>query len=355
MFVGHPNGTKALITRIGKLKLSNFVVLEDVLVVPEYYVNLMSVYRLAKDNKLGCWFDEHDCLIQDFARTKVLLTGKQVNGLHYFGRPTSGSFACKSSVNPSLTETKLWHSRMGHPSFHVLNVLKHDLDLKDNSLDIPCEICQRAKKTRNPFPTSNHKSLCVGELVHLDLWGPFKVTSREGFKFFLTIVDDYSRAVWVYLLKSKDEVFFNIQCFIKLLKNQFNKDIKCFRTDNGTEFVNNQLDTFLKVNGILHQTSCVYTPQQNGVVERKHRHLLNVARALMFQSGIPLRLWTECVLTATYLINRTPTSILNGKSPYELLLSCKPSLLHLRTFGCLTFASNLNPKTNLMLGLLNVL
>ncbi|GJZ59848.1 putative RNA-directed DNA polymerase [Tanacetum coccineum] len=89
------------------------------------------------------------------------------------------------------------------------------------------------------------------------------------------------------------------------------------RSDNGTEFVNKKLNDFFNDLGIIQQTSCVYTPQQNGIAERKYRHLLNVARSLMYQGGIPLRFWSDCVLTAVYLINRLPTSVLNGKSPYD--------------------------------------
>lgn len=130
--------------------------------------------------------------------------------------------------------------------------------------------------------------------------------------------------------------------FYNLIKNQFGKTVKVFRSDNGTEFVNNKMVQFCKSLGIVHQTSCSYTPQQNRIVERKHGHLLNVARSLLFHGGIPLFLWSESVLTATYFINRTPSSVLRGKTPYEMVYGDKPVLKHLRNFGCLCFARNLN-------------
>ncbi|XP_023756901.1 uncharacterized protein LOC111905437 [Lactuca sativa] len=118
--------------------------------------------------------------------------------------------------------------------------------------------------------------------------------------------------------------------------------VKIVRSDNGTEFLNNRMKFLIESKGILHQTSCVHTPQQNGVVERKHRHILNVARPLMFQSAVPLRYWADAVLTSVFLINRTPTSVLNGSSPYELLYNSAPVFDKLRVFGCLCFATKLN-------------
>ncbi|KAJ0875397.1 putative RNA-directed DNA polymerase [Helianthus annuus] len=231
--------------------------------------------------------------------------------------------------------------RLGHPSDQVLAVLKDKFDVKSVEHG-PCDVCHRAKQVRVPFPLSEHKTKSLGELIHLDLWGPYKVTSYEGFKYFLTIVDDFSRTVWCYLLTSKTEVFDNLCNFYELILTQFEKKIKIIRSDNGTEFVNNQMNLFCKNKGILHQTSCAYTPQQNGVVERKHRHLLNTARALMFQGNLPLNYWSDCVLTAVYLINRLPSSVLNGRSPYEVVHGFKPSLVHLRNFGCLCFSTILS-------------
>ena len=153
---------------------------------------------------------------------------------------------------------------------------------------------------------------------------------------FLTIVDDYSRAVWVYLLLEKREVATSLKEFFKMVERQFGKKIKVVQSDNGGEFM--CMKTYFTSEGILHQTSCVYSPLQNGRVERKHRHILYVARSLMFEAGAPLRFWGECVLTACHLINRTPTEILNGKTPFEMLYGVSPDFSSLRVFGSLCFA-----------------
>ncbi|KAJ9546309.1 hypothetical protein OSB04_018852 [Centaurea solstitialis] len=305
-------------------------------VVPEFDVNLLSVHKLARDNKLSVRFDEDMCEIQDLTQKKIVGTGSEHGGLYLLNVPR-GEYEKVNQVSICCVSKLLWHSRLGHPAEPVMNILKDKLQFYSNKVP-PCEICHQAKQSRNKFETSIHRTTCLGEIVHLDVRGPYKVSTKEGFKFFLTIVDDFTRSVWVYLLKGKDEVFDCIVNFFNMLQTQFHKTVKIFRSDNGTEFVNTKFKTFINEKGLIHQTSCTYTPQQNGVVERKHRHLLNVARALMFQSGIPLYMWHECVLTATYLINRTPSSVLNGKSPYELMYGFAPVLDHLRNFGCLSFA-----------------
>lgn len=130
----------------------------------------------------------------------------------------------------------------------------------------------------------------------------------------------------VYLLKNKSSVITISPEFVTLIETQYQKKIKAIRTDNAPEL---SFTSFLKTKGIIRFFSCVYTPQQNYVVERKHQHILNVARALLFQSNLPLHHWGDCILTSVYFINQTPSPLLQNKSPFELLNSKPPTYHHL--------------------------
>lgn len=160
----------------------------------------------------------------------------------------------------------------------------------------------------------------------MDIWGPFHIATRNGEKYFLTIVDEYTKSTWIYLMHSKLDVLQMIKKFVALVHNQFSSSIEIVRTNNATDFFKSECTTFFNFLGITHQSSCPYTPQQNGTLERKHRHIPNVARSLMFQANVSHEYWGDCVLTTCYLINRTPTPLLNSKTPYEMLIK---NLLHI--------------------------
>ena len=172
----------------------------------------------------------------------------------------------------------------------------------------------------------------------MDTWGPFSIESVHGYKYFLTIVDDATRVTWVYMLQNKSDVAAIFSTFITHITTQYNAKLKPIRTDNAPELC---FPDLVVKHGLIHQFACAYTPQQNSVVESKHQHLLNVARALLFQSNIPLVYWPDCVSIAAFLINRTPSPLLNNKTPYELLLRKLHDYKILRVFGCLCYVSTL--------------
>lgn len=159
----------------------------------------------------------------------------------------------------------------------------------DVSIYKDCPICPLAKQSRLVFPISNSISEKPLELVHMDVWGPYRTPTHDRKHFFLTVVDENTRFTWIYLLQLKSDVIVMLKHFLSFVKTQFAAVLKIIRTDNGTEFFNQHCNALLDSYRILHQSSCVYTPQQNGIIKRKHRHILDIARALKFQACIPAR------------------------------------------------------------------
>jgi transposase InsO family protein len=158
-------------------------------------------------------------------------------------------------------------------------------------------------------------------------------------------VDDFSRITYLYLMKERSELKSVFKTFFMEVKNQFDTCIKIFRSDNAREYFHGQLSQFLDEHGIIHQSSCSRTPQQNGVAERKIRHLSEVMRALLFQMQVPKSYWSDAVLTACYLINRMPSTVLGGQVPHAILFpgrSLHP--LPPRVFGCTCYVHVLDPN-----------
>ena len=139
----------------------------------------------------------------------------------------------------------------------------------------------------------------------------------------------------------KSDVSTILKQFIAMVQTQYSVQVKAFRSDNGGEFFNAQVSELFNSKGIIHQSSCPHTPQQNGVVERKHRHIMETARAIRFQGHIPIKFWGECVLAAVHIINRIPSTVLDNKSPFEMMFSKSPDLSYMRIIGCLCHATKL--------------
>ncbi|GJT00896.1 retrovirus-related pol polyprotein from transposon TNT 1-94 [Tanacetum coccineum] len=174
----------------------------------------------------------------------------------------------------------------------------------------------------------------------MDLCSPMRVASINGKRYILVIVDDYSRFTWVRFLKTKDEAPAAIIKCTKNIQVRLNAKVRNVRTDNGTEFVNQTLREWYENVGITHQTFAARTPQQNGVVERRNRTLVEAARTMLIFSKAPLILWAEAINTACYTQNRSLIRLRYNKTPYELMQDKKPDLSFFHVFGSLCYPTN---------------
>lgn len=206
--------------------------------------------------------------------------GRLQRGVYCYERSTEHSAFKMEQKDPH----KIWHRRLGHQSNHHLSFIPEVVSHLNSMTKSVCDACHRAKLTRSPFPLSESNANECFDLVHCDIYGPYSKPSSCGAYYFLTIVDDCSRAVWAYLMREKSEMGKLLMNFFQLVRTQFGKCVKKLRSDNGLEFISTSMSDYYAANGMLHETSCTGTPQQNGQVERKHKHILEVAHALRFQT-----------------------------------------------------------------------
>ncbi|RVW77239.1 Retrovirus-related Pol polyprotein from transposon TNT 1-94 [Vitis vinifera] len=274
--------------------------------------------------------------LKDRSTGKTIGIGRESQGLYHLTSDSSPA-VCISTDAPLLI-----HNRLGHPS---LSKFQKMVPRFSTLSSLPCESCQLGKHTRVSFPKRlNNRAKSPFELVHTDVWGPCRTASTLGFQYFVTFIDDYSRCTWLFLMKNRAELFSIFQKFYTEIQTQFNISIRVLRSDNAREYFSAQFTSFMSHHGILHQSSCAHTPQQNGVAERKNRHLVETARTLLLHSHVPFRFWGDAVLTACYLINRMPSSVLHDQIPHSLLFPDQPLyFLPPRVFGCTCFVHILTP------------
>ena len=352
VYMGNDHPCKTI--GIGSIKLRNHDgttrILRDVRYVPKLKKNLISLGALESK---GLVVMMRDGVLKATSGVLVMLKGVRKNNLYYYqGNTVVGTVATTtSSTKKDIEATKLWHMRLGHAGEKSLQILaKQGLlkGIKTCKLDF-CEHCVLGKQRRVRFGTAIHNTKGILDYVHSDVWGPTKTPSIGGRHYFVTFVDDFSRKVWVYTMKNKNDVLGVFLKWKAQVENQTGRKIKVFRTDNGGEY---KSDLFLEVCedcGIQRHFTVRRTPQQNGVSERMNKTLVEKVRCMLSNAGLGKNFWAEAVTYAQHLVNRLPSSAINGKTPLEVW-SGKPATDYdtLHIFGSTAYyhvvESKLDPR-----------
>nr|GEU55034.1 putative ribonuclease H-like domain-containing protein [Tanacetum cinerariifolium] len=299
------------------------------------------------DKKNSVSFTDTNCLVlsPDFKLTdesQVLLRVPRENNMYNVNLKNIVPYRNLTFLftKATLDESNLWHRRLGHINFKTMNKLVkgnlvRGLPTKVFENDNTCVACKKGKQHRASckiYPVSSVNQPLYR--LHMDLFGPTFVKSLNKKSYCLVVTDDYSRFTWVFFLATKDETSPILKTFITGLENQLSLKVKVIRSDNGTEFKNNDLNQFCGMKGIKREFSIPRTPQQNGIAERKNRTLIKAAGTMLADSLLPITFWAEAVNTACYVQNRVLVTKPHNKTPYELLHGRTPSIGFMRPFGC---------------------
>lgn len=347
-----PDGSIKQVNITGTVVLNSNITLTNVFYIPEFRHNLLSVARLLDQHNLIGHFHPSTCVFKDLSSNVIKASGIRHGGLYKLltadnaitpaaslmeGGSTAIVPSCSLVDHPEIS-LEIFHARLGHMSLSKFSHLT-GYSVSKHGTNFHCEACIMAKHHKLSFSDSMSIAAKNFDLIHIDLWGPYKTPSLSGATYFLTILDDHSRTTWTTLIVSKTQVLQVISAFLAYVTKQFGTSVKSIRSDNGTEIVQHSCTSLFTSLGIVHQKSIPGNPQQNGRVERKHRHLLDTARAIRIHANLPLKFWGDCIMASTFLINLMPSSVLSWRSPYQVLMEADPDYSQLRTIGCLCYAA----------------
>ena len=247
----------------------------------------------------------------------------------------------KKKKKERKSEIWLWHRRLGHASFGYVKKLFPSLFANFDVSSFKCDVCEFAKSHRASFPLTWNKSPVPFMIIHYDVWGPYLFATLDGSHWFITFIDNCIRMTWVCLMKSKSEVNLLFQNFHKMVCSQYNAQVQVLHSDNGGKYLSFELKRYLEAHGTIHQTTFSYTPQHNGVAERKNRYLLEVVHASLIEAHMPLSYWGHALTSTAYLINRVPSSTIDFRTPSQTLIKAVvapvgPNLPP-HVFGCVAF------------------
>jgi hypothetical protein len=320
-----------------KTKSNKIEKIGEVYYVPGLKNNLLSVGHLLRKGYEVNFRDKSCYLLKQ--NQLVVKINVAPNNLFPLNLRTP-NLACLANVDKETS--KLWHRRFGHLNYGSLELLSRKTVVKGlpqiKNVEEICAECQLGKKHRDPFPSRTWNAKKPLELVHSDLCGPMSETSLGGSSYFISFIDDYSRKCWVYFLKEKSEAFNVFKEFKAEVERYSGSLIKTLRTDRGGEYLSNEFEQYCKHVGIRHELTVRYTPQQNGVCERKNRTIVEMARCMLKEKNLPRKFWAEAVSCAVYILNRSPTKSLMNITPHEAWYGSKPDVSHLKVFGSIAYA-----------------
>jgi transposase InsO family protein len=318
------------------------ILLKECLIVRDLKFNLISVSKL-EIKGYHILFSQGRCSIMG-DNWEVLAEGWRQGRIYQLSirtqEPIEVQPVCKVAV--TVRNNSLWHRRLGHinqQSLLKLSNVVSGIDKGDLKIETElCETCIEGRQHKAPFPGTRNPTTRPLERVHSDLCGPINPVAYNGVKYILTFIDDWTHFTVVFGLKSKSEVFNYIKLYEARVTSRFNSKISIFRCDNGTEFVNNDVRSFFEEKGVQYELTIPGTPENNGVAERMNRTILDKSRCMLLDSTLSKTFWIEAVMTAVYLINRSPTrSNKDDKVPAEKWFRRKPNLSNLRVFGSIAY------------------
>ena len=209
-------------------------------------------------------------------------------------------------------EVWLWHHRLCHQNFRAIDDMRrgemvrglHNINFSDRL----CRNCVAGKQSRSAFPSaSSFRATRRLELLYGDICVPITPSTIGNRRYYFLLIDDFTRIMWVFFLREKSEAFQHFKIVQNLAETESGEILKCFRTDRGGEFNYEEFNNFCDSNGIKRQLTAPYSPQQNGVVERKNRTIMSCVRSMLKEKNLPLELWVEVVNTCVYVLNRSYT------------------------------------------------
>lgn len=337
ILLSYGKGDVSLTVFNGKEKVN--LTLKDVLYVPKLQNNLFS---LPSATAKGASFEFKGRTCRVYMEGKDYVIGHK-HGKLYKLNTIPDETCCIGKVNDKES-LALWHLRYGHLNFDSLKTLNDKSMVNGMSVDSNqdfdrnCEGCIMGKHHRQPFPKKAESSTThMLELIHSDVCGPMNINSVGGSKYFITFTDDFTRFVTVYMMKRKSEALEKFKEYVNLVEKQTGHKVKRLRCDNGGEYTSKAFVDYCKSNGIQRELTVPYSPQQNGIAERLNRTLMEMARSIMYHSGVPMSFWAEALSSAVYIRNRCPTAALKDVTPFERWYNKKPDVSNLKVFGCKAF------------------